>query len=89
MRWAESHYLSTALPPLDISGTTLTDSEIAELFARVSSRRAHLALVDQPGIRTRLSDPALAEAAKAAWARNRRTSMARRMIMARAEATQC
>ena len=65
--WARSH--PSEAPP-DIDGMALTDSEITELFARVSSRRAHLALVDQAAIRKRLSDPALADAAMAAWRRN-------------------
>ena len=68
LRWAEAYCPSRAESPPDIAW--LSDAEIVELFARVPSRRAHLALVDHAAIRNRLSDPVLAEAATAAWRRN-------------------
>jgi hypothetical protein len=67
LRWAEGYYPSRPIEPPDIAGMNLTDAELIELFARVPSRRAHHALVDQPAIRDRLSDTALADAALAAW----------------------
>jgi hypothetical protein len=69
LRWAEGYYPSRQIEPLDIDGMNLTDAELIELFARVPSRRAHHALVDQPAIRNRLSDTTLSDAASAAWLR--------------------
>jgi hypothetical protein len=69
LRWAESYYPSRLIEPPDIAGMSLTDAELIELFARVPSRRAHHALVDQPAIRNRLSDTTLSDAASAAWLR--------------------
>ena len=53
----------------DVADMNLTDAELIELFACVPTRLAHLALVDQPAIRDRLSDAALSDAALAAWQR--------------------
>ena len=64
LRWAEGYYPSRSIEPPDLAGTNLTDAELIELFARVPSRRAHHALVDQPAIRTGLADAVLA-----AWQR--------------------
>jgi hypothetical protein len=69
LRWAEGYYPSRATEPPDIAGMNLTDAELIELFARVPSRRAHHALVDQPAIRNRLSDTTLSDAVSAAWLR--------------------
>jgi hypothetical protein len=69
LRWAEGYYPSRQIEPPDIAAMNLTDAELIELFARVPSRRAHHALVDQPAIRNRLSDTTLSEAASAAWLR--------------------
>jgi hypothetical protein len=69
LRWAESYYPGRALEPPDIAGMNLTEAEVIELFARVPSRVAYHALVDQAAIRDRLSDAALADAALAAWQR--------------------
>ena len=65
LRWAEGYYPSRATEPPDIAGLNLTDAELIELFALVPTRLAHLALVDQPVIRDRLGNRALADAALA------------------------
>jgi hypothetical protein len=70
LRWAEAYYPSRAVAPPDIAAMRLSDAEIVELFAKVPSRRAQLALVGQAAIRDRLSDQALADAATVAWRRN-------------------
>jgi hypothetical protein len=70
LRWAEAYYPSRAVPPPDIAAMRLSDADIAELFERVPSRRAQLALVGEAAIRERLSDAVLADAANAAWRRN-------------------
>ena len=69
LRWAEGYYPSRQIAPPDIDGMNLTDAELIELFARVPSRRAHHALVDQPAIRHRLTDTTLSDAASTAWLR--------------------
>ena len=69
LRWAEGYYPSKPGGPPNVASMNLTDAELIELFARVPSRRAHHALVDQLAIRDRLSDTALADAALAAWRR--------------------
>jgi hypothetical protein len=68
LRWAAAYYPTRAEPPPDIRALRLTDAEIRELFTKAPSRQAHLALVDQPAIRNRLGDPALAASVIAAWA---------------------
>jgi hypothetical protein len=69
LRWAEGYYPSKPSGPPDVASMNLTDAELIEMFARVPSRRAHHALVDQPAIRNRLSDMTLSDAASAAWLR--------------------
>ena len=70
LRWAEDYYPSRAIEPPDIAALHLSEVDLIEVFARVSSRRAYHALVDQPAIRHRLADPMLADAALAAWRRS-------------------
>jgi hypothetical protein len=68
LRWAATYYPTRAEPPPDILALGLTDAEIGELFTQAPSRQAHFALVDQPAIRNRLTNPELAATVTATWA---------------------
>lgn len=74
-RWAAAYYPTCAEQPPDFYALRLTNEQIAELFARMPSRQAHLALVDQPAIRRRFTDKALAQAVRAAWRRHEKPQL--------------
>jgi hypothetical protein len=68
LAWAESYYPARANPPPDLSG--LGPAYVVWLFQQATSRKAHLALVDQEPIRRWFGDPRCSSAAKAAWERH-------------------
>jgi hypothetical protein len=66
LAWAADYYpVRAALPP----SLVFEEDDILRLFELCPSRRAHLALVDQPAIRRWFSNPRCRVAAKAAWDR--------------------
>jgi hypothetical protein len=74
LTWAETHYPAQArLPPAQRRPTPpwrefrLGREELIVLFAGTQTVRAHLALVDQPYVRARLVDPAIATAMHRSW----------------------
>jgi len=65
-RWAEGHYPGRAgPPPCDLQG--ITPQETMWLLGRSTTRRSHLALVDQPGIRAHMKNPDVKAAARQSW----------------------
>jgi hypothetical protein len=66
LAWAADYYPERATSPPTL---ILNAADVCRLFERCSSRRAHLALVDQEPIQRWFSNQHCRAAAKAAWDR--------------------